>query len=150
AVFILDYFYTGLMAVTLLMIRMVRQQRQRPYGRRSLVGIGVGSALWDSAPRLPPRPWWLLARCTGLCVAVLVGRVVRCPQVSGYRLVSLLGVGGGLGIVLWRMTGAFARSPALQTLALQSGGAHLACFAGVLGLGAWYGRRWHGERSTML
>jgi hypothetical protein len=27
---------------------------------------------------------------------------------------------------------------------------HLAFFAGVLGLGTWYGRQWHGERVTML
>jgi hypothetical protein len=27
---------------------------------------------------------------------------------------------------------------------------HLAFFAGMLGLGAWYGRRWHGERTTIL
>ena len=87
---------------------------------------------------------------TGLFLAVLVGHVVRCPQVSRYRLLSLLGIGVGLGIVLWRMTGAFTRSPALQLLALQSGGVHLAFFAAVLGLGAWCGRHWHGERSTML
>jgi hypothetical protein len=147
AVFILDYFYTGLMVVTLLVIRMVRQQRQRQYGLRSLIGIGVGSALWFSAPWLPPRPWWFLACSTGLFMAVLV---VHRQRVSRYRLMSLLGVGVGLGIVLWRMTAAFARSPALQTLALQSGGAHVAFFAGMLGLGAWYGRRWHGERLTML
>jgi membrane-bound metal-dependent hydrolase YbcI (DUF457 family) len=150
ALFILDYFYTGLMVVTLLLIRMVRQQRQRQYSHRSLLGIGVGSALCFSAPRLPPGPWWLLACSTGLFLAVLVVRVVRRQQVSRYRLMSLLGIGVGLGIVLWRMTAAFARSPALQMLALQSGGVHLAFFAGVLGLGAWYGRRWHGERSTLL
>jgi membrane-bound metal-dependent hydrolase YbcI (DUF457 family) len=150
ALFILDYCYTGLMVVTLLLIRMVRQQRQRLYGLRSIIGIGAGCALWVSAPRLPPGPWWLLACSTGLFLAVLVGRMVRRPQVSRYRLMSLLGVGVGLGIVLWRMTAAFARNPALQTLALQSGGVHLAFFAGVLGLGAWYGRRWHGERLTML
>src|SRR6266487_4030712 len=61
AVFILDYFYTGLMVVALLLIRMVRQQRQRRYRILSLVGIGVGSALWSSAPLLTTRPGWLLA-----------------------------------------------------------------------------------------
>jgi hypothetical protein len=91
----------------------------------------------------------LLVCSTGLLLAVLVVRVVRRQQGSRSLLVSLLGIGVGLGIVLWRMTAAFARSPALQTLALQSGGVHLAFFAGVLGLGAWYGRRWHGDRSTM-
>src|SRR5207248_5446028 len=85
AVFILDYFYTGLMVVALLLIRMVRQQRQRQYGFRSLIGIGVGSALWVSAPWLPSGPWWVLACSTGLFLAVLVGRVVRRPQVSRYR-----------------------------------------------------------------
>ena len=56
AVFIIDYFYTGLMVVALLLIRMVRQQRQRQYGLLSLVGLGVGSALWFSAPLLTTRP----------------------------------------------------------------------------------------------
>ncbi|HEY5869155.1 MAG TPA: metal-dependent hydrolase [Candidatus Tectomicrobia bacterium] len=150
ALFILDYFYTGLMVVALLLIRMVRQQRQRQYGLRSLIGLGVGSALWVSAPWLPPGLWWVVACSTVLFLAVPVLRVVRRHQVSRYRLMSLLGIGVGLGIVLWRMTAAFTRSPALQLLALQSGGMHLAVFAGVLGLGAWYGRRWHGERSTRL
>ena len=54
AVFILDYFYTGLMVLALLLIRMVRQQRQRQYGLRSLGGIGVGSAL-GSVPHGFPR-----------------------------------------------------------------------------------------------
>src|SRR5262249_47382461 len=89
ALFILDFFYTGLMVVALLWIRMVRQQRQRQYGLRSLVGLGAGSALWGSAPWLPHTPWWLLVCSTGLFLAVLVGHVVRCPQVSRYRLLSL-------------------------------------------------------------
>jgi membrane-bound metal-dependent hydrolase YbcI (DUF457 family) len=55
--FIVDYFYTGLMVVALLLIRMVRQQRQRQYGHLSLVGIGVGSALWFSAPLLTTSCW---------------------------------------------------------------------------------------------
>ena len=150
ALFIIDYFYTGLMVVALLLIRMVRQQRQRQYGIGSLVGLGVGSALWYSAPRLPMSPWWLLACSTSLMVAILVVRLVRRQPSSRYGLVSLLGIGVGLGIVLWRMTSALARSPALQILALQSGGVHLAFFACVLGLGAWCGRRWHGVGPTMV
>ena len=93
ALFILDYFYTGLMVVALLLIRMVRQQRQRQYGLRSLIGLGVGSALWVSAPWLPPGPWWVLACSTVLFLAVPVLRVVRRQQVSRYRLMSLLGIG---------------------------------------------------------
>ena len=150
AVFILDYFYTGLMVVALLLIRMVRQQRQRQYGLRSLGGIGVGSALWCSAPWLPTRPGWLLPCGAGLLGAVLVVRLVRRQPPSRYRLVRLLGIAVGLGIVLWRMASAFARSPALQVLALQSGGVHVAFFAGVLGLGAWGGRRWQGPRPPLV
>jgi membrane-bound metal-dependent hydrolase YbcI (DUF457 family) len=150
AVFIIDYFYTGLMVVALLLIRMVRQQRQRQYGLFSLVGLGVGSALWASAPLLTARPGWLLACGTGLLVAVLVVHLRRHQPPGRYRLVSLIGIGVGLGIVLWRMTGALARNPALQILALQSGGVHLAFFAGVLGLGAWCGRRWEGVRPTLV
>ena len=151
ALFIIDYFYTGLMVVALLLIRMVRQQRQRQYGLCSLVGIGVGSALWVQCPhgfsrvrggssRAAPASWWRSSWCAWCAVS---------PS-SRYRLVSLLGIGVGLGIVLWRMTSALARSPALQILALQSGGVHVAFFAGVLGLGAWYGRRWHGGGPTMV
>jgi hypothetical protein len=150
ALFIIDYFYTGLMIVALLLIRMVRQQRQRQYGIRSLVGIGLGSALWYSAPCLLMDQWWFLASCASLMVALLVVRLVRRQPSSRYSLVSLLGVGLGLGIVLWRMTSVLARSPALQSLAMQSGGVHLAFFAGVMGLGAWYGRRWHGSGPTIV
>jgi membrane-bound metal-dependent hydrolase YbcI (DUF457 family) len=150
AVFILDYFYTGLMVVALLLIRMVRQQRQRQYGLLSLVGLGVGSALWYSAPWLPTRPGWFLACGTGLLVAVFVVSLGRRQPPSRYRLVSLLGIGVGLGIVLWRMASALTRSPALQMLALQSGGVHVAFSACVLGLGAWCGRRWQGAGPTLV
>ncbi len=144
AVFIIDYFYTGLMVVAILLIRMVRQQRQRQYGLLSLVGIGVGSALWSSAPLLTTRPGWLLAGSSGLLVACLVVRLVHRPPPSRDGLVRLLGLGVGMGIVLWRMTGALAGRPALQSLALQSGGVHVAFFACVMGLGAWCGRQWQG------
>jgi hypothetical protein len=82
-------------------------------------------------------------------VALLVIRLVRRQPSSRYSLVGFLGIGVGLGIVLWRMTSALVRNPALQSLALQSGGVHLAFFAGVMGLGAWYGRRWHGREPTI-
>jgi membrane-bound metal-dependent hydrolase YbcI (DUF457 family) len=133
-----------------LVLCMVRQQRQRQYGLGSLVGLGMGSALWYSAPWLSTRPWWLVGCGTSLLVAALVVRVVRPQPASRYSLVSRLGIGVGLGIVLWRMTAALARNPALHLLALQSGGAHLAGCAVVVGLGAWYGRRWHGKGEDAL
>jgi membrane-bound metal-dependent hydrolase YbcI (DUF457 family) len=68
AVFILDYFYTGLMVVALLLIRMVRQQRQRQYGLRSLGGSVWGAhsgavphgfpRVLDGSSRAAPASWW--------------------------------------------------------------------------------------------
>ena len=128
--------------VALLLIRMVRQ-RQRQYGLLSLVGLGMGSALWSSAPLLTTRPGWLLALGTGLLVAGLVVRLGRRSRSSRYRLVSLIGIGVGLGIVLWRMTGALARVGFAPTPRAAEWW-DLAFFANVLGLGAWCGRRWEG------
>ena len=150
AVFIIDYFYTGLMVVALLLIRMVRRQRQRRYGIISLVGIGLGSALWYSAPLLTRSPVWLLYGSTGLMVVLLLIYMVRRQQQSRYGLWSLIGIGVGMGIVLWRMAFALARSPELQILALQSAGVHVAFFALVMVLGAWCGRRWKGEGHAIV
>jgi hypothetical protein len=144
------YLFEEIRMVALLLIRMVRQQRQRRYCLLSLVGIGVGSALWASAPLLTTRPGWLLAGSTGLLVACLVVGLVHRPPPSRDGLVRLLGLEVGMGIVLWRMIGALAERPALQSLALQSGGVHVAFFACVMGLGAWGGRRWHGAGPTVV
>jgi membrane-bound metal-dependent hydrolase YbcI (DUF457 family) len=149
AVFILDSFYTGLTVVALLLIWMVRRQRQRRYGFLSLVGIGMGIALWYSAPRLTQYPVWLLSVAIGLMVAVCVVCLGCRPQHSWYSLLRRIGIGVGVGVVLWRMASVLAGSPALQLLALQSAAVHVACFALVLRLGAWGGRRWQGARQTM-
>jgi membrane-bound metal-dependent hydrolase YbcI (DUF457 family) len=61
AVFIIDYFYTGIIVVALLAIRMVRRQRQERYRTGSLVGLLVGGVLWYSAPWLAQQPLMLLA-----------------------------------------------------------------------------------------
>lgn len=150
AVFIIDYFYTSLMVVALLLIRMVRQQRQRRYGMLGVVGIGAGGALWYSAPWLTQSPVWLLYFYAGLMVVFLLTRMARRQPQRRAGIWALIGIGVGLGIVLWRMAFALARSPALQTLALQSGGVHMAFFALVMVLGAWCGRRWKGEKHTTV
>jgi membrane-bound metal-dependent hydrolase YbcI (DUF457 family) len=69
ALFILDYFYTGLMVVALLLIRMVHQQRQRQYGLRSLITNGVSclqtnkynSTCWPYCHGHALPPSWLKA-----------------------------------------------------------------------------------------
>jgi membrane-bound metal-dependent hydrolase YbcI (DUF457 family) len=50
AVFIIDYLYTGIIATTLLMIRMIRRQRHTRYRMLSCVWLLVGAGLWFSAP----------------------------------------------------------------------------------------------------
>jgi hypothetical protein len=150
AVFIIDYFYTGLMVVALLLIRMVRHQRQRRYGFLSLVGISVGTALWYSAPILTQLPVWRLSVAIGLMVVVGVIRLGHRQPPSRYDLVRRLGIGVGVGVVLWRMALALAGNPALHLLALQSAGVHVAFFALVMGLGAWGGRRWTSAGHTIV
>jgi membrane-bound metal-dependent hydrolase YbcI (DUF457 family) len=61
AVFIIDYFYTGILVTALLAIRMVHTQRQTCYGIRSVGGLLVGAVVWYSAPWLTQQPLVLLA-----------------------------------------------------------------------------------------
>jgi hypothetical protein len=129
---------------------MVRQQSQRRYGLVSLGGIGVGIALWYSAPLLTQHPVWLLSVVMGLMVAFCLVRLGRRQPHSRYGLMSRIGIVVGVGIVLWRMAFALARSPALQLLALQSGGVHMAFFALVMALGAWCGRQWKDAGQTIV
>lgn len=61
AVFIIDYFYTGIIVTALLAVRMLHQQRQERYRAASLVWLLVGAGLWCSAPRLTQQSLMLLA-----------------------------------------------------------------------------------------
>ncbi len=58
AVFIIDYFYTGVIVTALLTVRMVRLQRHARYRIGSLVGLLIGAALWFTAPFLVQHPMW--------------------------------------------------------------------------------------------
>src|SRR6266571_3424442 len=71
AVFIVDFTYSALMITGLLLVRMVRRQRQARYGRASLVWVGLGGIVWHAAPALAERPLALLAwQSAGLHVMV--------------------------------------------------------------------------------
>src|SRR5215467_14787569 len=61
AVFIVDFTYSALMITGLLLVRMVRRQRQERYGRASLVWVGLGGIAWLVAPSLVEGPLALLA-----------------------------------------------------------------------------------------
>jgi membrane-bound metal-dependent hydrolase YbcI (DUF457 family) len=56
AVFIIDYFYTGVIVTALLSLRMVRMQRHARYRLGSLLAVLLGVALWCATPRLAQHP----------------------------------------------------------------------------------------------
>src|SRR5712692_11462008 len=49
AVFIIDYCYSGIMITALLLVRMVRRQRQARYGVASFVWMACGGGVWLAA-----------------------------------------------------------------------------------------------------
>ena len=105
AVYIVDFTYSALMITGLLLVRMVRRQRQERYGRASLVWVGLGGIAWFAAPALAERPLTLLAlQSAGLHViafALVVGLVAWvCRHWKEHRAVVLgqVGVGAGAGV----------------------------------------------------
>src|SRR5262249_17269222 len=106
AVFIVDFTYSALMITGLLLVRMVRRQRQERYGRASLVWVGLGGIAWRAAHALAERPLTLLTlQSAGLHVmafALVVGLVAwGCRHWKEHRAVVLgqVGVGAVLGYV---------------------------------------------------
>jgi inner membrane protein len=105
-VFIVDFTYSGLMITALLLVRMVRRQRQERYGRTSLVWGALGGSIWLVAPSLVEGPLTLLAlQSAGLHVmafAVVVGLMAWvCRHWKERRAVVLgqVGVSVVLGYV---------------------------------------------------
>jgi inner membrane protein len=127
AVYIVDFTYSALMITGLLLVRMVRRQRQERYGRASLVWVGLGGILWLAAPTLAERPLTLLAlHSAGLHViafALVVGLVARaCRSWEEHRAVVLgqVGVGAVLGyVVLCVATHAVAQHQMARALGPQ-------------------------------
>ena len=100
-VFIIDFCYSGIMITALLLVRMVRRQRQVRYGVASFVWIGLGSGMWLGAPAFVQSPLTLFAvQSAGLyvvCFAVVVGLTARvCRQWQEHRAVVLGQVGVGV------------------------------------------------------
>ena len=103
AVFIVDFTYSALMITGLLLVRMVRRQRQARYCRASLVWVALGASIWLAAPALVERPLALLAwQSAGLHVmvfAAVVGLMAWvCRQWKEHRAVVLGQVGVGVVI----------------------------------------------------
>ncbi len=101
AVFIIDFSYSALMFTALLLVRMVRRQRQGWYGRASLVWVGLGGSAWLAAPALVERPLALLAwQRAGLhvmgCAAVVGLMAWVCRQWKAHHAVVFGQVGVGV------------------------------------------------------
>jgi len=101
AVFIIDYCYSGIMITALLLVRMVRRQRQTRYAAASLVWMALGAGVWLTAPAFAQRPLALLAlRNAGLYVllgAAVVGLMAwACRHWQEHRAVVLGQVGVGV------------------------------------------------------
>ncbi|MCZ6872696.1 MAG: metal-dependent hydrolase [bacterium] len=58
AVFIIDFFYTGIIVAALLSLRMVRLQRYTRYRMGSWLAALVGVVLWFATPWLVQHPLW--------------------------------------------------------------------------------------------
>lgn len=75
AVFIIDYFYTGIIVTALLSLRMVRRQRHARYRFASLLAVLFGAAFCFATPWLVQHPLWRQA-LSGLGRHVMVFAVL--------------------------------------------------------------------------
>ena len=99
--FIIDYGYSGIMITALLLVRMVRCQRQRRYAVASLVWMALGGSVWLTAASFIQQSFTLLAwQSAGLAVmlfAAVVGLTAwACWQWKESRAVVLGQVGVGV------------------------------------------------------
>ena len=128
--FIIDYCYSGIMITGLLLVRMLRRQRQRRYAMASLVWIVLGGGVWLTAPSFAQRPFTLLAwQSAGLSVilfAAVAGLTAwACRQWQEPRAVVLgqVGVGVLAGYVgLCFVTNAMAQHAMARALGPQMAG----------------------------
>jgi membrane-bound metal-dependent hydrolase YbcI (DUF457 family) len=127
AVYIVDFTYSALMVTGLLLVRMIRRQRQERYGRVSLVWVGLGGIAWLAAPALAERPLMSLALQSAGRHVIACALVVRlmawvCRHWKEHRAVVFgqIGVGAVLGYVaLCVVTQAVAQHQMARTLGPQ-------------------------------
>jgi membrane-bound metal-dependent hydrolase YbcI (DUF457 family) len=148
AVFIVDFTYSALMITALLLVRMVRNQRQARYGRASLLWIALGGGAWLVAPALVERPLALLAwQSAGLhimvCAAVVGLMAWVCRQWKEHRAVVFgqVGVGMVVGYVaLCVVNHAVVQRQMASALGAQSANVRRFAALPVPGGGPWHWR----------
>jgi membrane-bound metal-dependent hydrolase YbcI (DUF457 family) len=83
AVFIIDYFYTGIIVVALLLIRLVRQQRHVRYRTASLLWLLIGAGLWVGTPWfVPQRLLFMALRGLGMHLMLFAVLVALCTHIG--------------------------------------------------------------------
>jgi membrane-bound metal-dependent hydrolase YbcI (DUF457 family) len=83
AVFIIDYFYTGIIVVALLLIRLVRRQRHVRYRTASLILLLIGVGLWVGTPWFVQQPLLFMAlRGLGMHLMLFAVLVMLCTYIG--------------------------------------------------------------------
>ena len=156
-VFIIDLCYSGIMITALLLVRMVRRQRQVRYQAAGLVWLLLGIGMWLSAAHLGQQPWTHLALTrVGLYLVMLavllraalwlVGRSRESWQ-APYGTVGLAWL--LLGIGLWLSAPRVVPSSWVP-MAQQEAGRYCMLFAAILVLMAWLSRQWQAQQAVVF
>jgi membrane-bound metal-dependent hydrolase YbcI (DUF457 family) len=132
AVFIIDYFYTGILVVALLAIRMVRGRTHERYLTGSLLGMLAGGVLWYTAPWFVQQPLLLLAvssfgtHLLGFAAVLALLAVLGRHWAPGHdRALGRYGMAGLAAYMALCIVGQavathrFSSSPALQQAAVR-------------------------------
>ncbi len=150
AVFIVDYCYTAIMLLGLLVVRMLRQQWQRRYLLVGLTWLLCGVGLWWAAPHLAQTVadlhrqiqigWWLLLSAVLLRTGLWLLQYLRplWPPLPGAVGLAWLLLGLGMWLSAPRVV-----PPSLVLFARQEASLYIVGGAALLSLLAWLGRRWH-------
>jgi hypothetical protein len=82
-VFIIDYFYTGIIVVALLLIRLVRQQRHGRFHTASLIWLLIGAGLWVGTPWfVQQRLLFMALRGLGMHLILFAVLVALCTHIG--------------------------------------------------------------------
>lgn len=155
--FIVDLCYSGIMITALVLVRMVRRQRQERYKAAALAWLLLGLGMWLGVPSLGPQVWTYFTMANvGLALVLLavllrsalwlLGRLWR-PWQPPYGTVGFAWILLGLG--LW-LSAPRVVPPSWVAMAQQEAGRYCMVFAALVGVMAWLCRQWPAHRAVVL
>ncbi|MGE3536666.1 MAG: metal-dependent hydrolase [Candidatus Tectimicrobiota bacterium] len=154
-VFIVDYTYSAIMIIGLVLVRMVRQQRQRRYLAVAPVWLLLGATFWLSATTLSEAAVGLPNWSHGgpylvLGATLMLGApALLRPRASAYFEPAWLqgSVWLLLAVGLWLSTPYVVPLP-LVPMARQSAGLHVMVCSLLVFLAAWVSRSWSAPQAV--